>query len=335
MKKKLLPILFKKSPLAIIDEGRKEIDLLLDGLLADVIETYSEAAQTMQEKAENYLKWFATEDKKKRAEYISGLISKKDYQDWRARKILEGKRWYAMADVLANDLASCTEKVYSIINGYMPEAYAISGNWAAYEIEHNLKVETNFTLYNAETIENLLRDKPDLLPRASLDKNEAIRRNKQKLNSAVMQSILLGESNAKLAGRVGGIAGTDSKASIRIARTMMTSAENNGIYDQHVRAKEMGITAKHAWMATLDGRTRHSHRLLDGEIVEVGERFSNGMLKPGDPDGPPEEVYNCRCRLRSVFPGQDLSKLERNSKLGDMSYEDWKQGKKVKEEAKK
>ncbi len=51
------------------------------------------------------------------------------------------------------------------------------------------------------------------------------------------------------------------------------------------------------WDATLDGKTRDSHRMVDGEIRELNEKFSNGLMYPGDPSGGAAEVVNCRCAL--------------------------------------
>lgn len=306
------------------DIGRQEVDELLDDLIAEIESVYGQAADEMTQKAENYLQWFVEEDKKQREKFNKGEITLQEYRNWRQRKLLEGQRWYAMSTTLSNDLASSTAKAYSIINGFMPEAYALSGNWTAYVIEHTLKVETYFTLYNAVAIERLLRDKPDLLPKAKLDIPAELRWNKQHLTSAVMQSILQGESIPQLAKRLGNITDMNKNAAIRNARTMMTSAENGGIFDEHVRAQKMGIKLRHMWEAVLDFRTRDSHRHLDGEIVEVGEKFSNGLTMPGDPNGSPGEVCNCRCKLRSLVPHQDLSKLERKDKLGGMPYDVWK-----------
>ena len=52
-----------------------------------------------------------------------------------------------------------------------------------------------------------------------------------------------------------------------------------------------------SWDAALDGRTRESHRRVDGEIRELDEKFSNGMMYPSDPAGGAAEVVNCRCAL--------------------------------------
>ena len=63
---------------------------------------------------------------------------------------------------------------------------------------------------------------------------------------------------------------------------------------QHA-AKAKGADIVKQWDAVLDGRTRDSHRRVDGEIRELDEKFSNGLMFPGDPSGSAAEVINCRC----------------------------------------
>ena len=78
----------------------------------------------------------------------------------------------------------------------------------------------------------------------------------------------------------------------------------------------------------MDGRTRSSHRQLDGEKVEVGEKFSNGCRYPGDPEAPYAETCNCRCTLIAAVDGVDYSDGKRWSRLPEgMTYEEWKAGK--------
>ena len=81
----------------------------------------------------------------------------------------------------------------------------------------------------------------------------------------------------------------------RIARTEMQTAHNMGVMQTY---QEMGVQYKE-WRSAHDKRTRRSHSLLDGEIVKVGDKFSNGLMFPGDKSGPIEEWINCRC---SVVP---------------------------------
>ena len=65
---------------------------------------------------------------------------------------------------------------------------------------------------------------------------------------------------------------------------------------QH-QAKEKGADIVKSWDSTLDGNTRDSHRMVDGEIRELDEKFSNGLMYPSDSHGSAEEVINCRCAL--------------------------------------
>ena len=62
---------------------------------------------------------------------------------------------------------------------------------------------------------------------------------------------------------------------------------------------------KHIWLSSRDGLVRPTHQ-IDGEAVNVGEPFSNGVIFPGDSaSGPPQEVINCRCT--TVASREDIS----------------------------
>ena len=116
-------------------------------------------------------------------------------------------------------------------------------------------------------------------------------------------------------------------SAIRTARTAVTGAQNAGRMDSYAAAEKMGIKLKKEWLATLDARTRHSHAMLDGEQVAQDKKFSNGCRFPGDPQGPPWEIYNCRCTLIAAVDGIDTSDGVRRTRDGlipDMTYAQWK-----------
>ena len=127
-------------------------------------------------------------------------------------------------------------------------------------------------------------------------------------------------------------------SAIRTARTALTGAENAGRLDGLLKARERGIDVQKEWVATMDGRTRHSHRVVDGEIVDQDKKFSNGLRYPGDPAGPGREVYNCRCTmigaLKGVREAEPTMRRVRNPETGeyelipDMSYTEWEKWKK-------
>jgi len=89
-------------------------------------------------------------------------------------------------------------------------------------------------------------------------------------------------------------------AAERIARTETIGALNGGSHAGAMAwTRETGERQWKEWLATEDERTRHSHVVADGQVVELDENFEvgrAGLRFPGDPAGPPGEVINCRCR---------------------------------------
>ena len=77
----------------------------------------------------------------------------------------------------------------------------------------------------------------------------------------------------------------------RIAQTEINTSRNFVNFNQLM---DDGIEYK-IWHAAHDTRTRKSHLKVDEEIVPINEKFSNGLMYPGDKSGPIEEWVNCRC----------------------------------------
>lgn len=77
----------------------------------------------------------------------------------------------------------------------------------------------------------------------------------------------------------------------RIARTEIHNSHNTAVHDSY---KEMDIEYT-MWIASDDERTRESHLEINGEIIPIGNEYSNGLKFPGDTDGDIEEWINCRC----------------------------------------
>ena len=101
-----------------------------------------------------------------------------------------------------------------------------------------------------------------------------------------------------------------SKA-MTIVRTEGGRINNEAQYQAMLAAKAKGASVQKQWCAVLDSRTRLSHAKLDGEIQEVEDRFSNGLLYPCQSGGAAEEVINCRCvALIRASWGLDQDELE-------------------------
>ena len=286
--------------------------------------TYADAVEGMTSRIEASLKEFAADDAKWAADVAAGKKDAKAYKAWRKDQALHNDQLKALKEALTQDLTAADKMAMAYVNRVPAGVYAEGMNFATYEIEHGAKANTSFTLYDKNTVMELVANEPDLLPQAAFDKAKDTAWNSRRVTSAVTQAVLQGQAIPRLAASIAGIAAMDRRAAMKAARTAMTSAHSLGKLKGYERAADMGIDVKKQWLAALDSRTRGSHRHLDGEAVELDAEFSNGLKYPGDPDGPGSEIYNCRCTLVPVIGGVEYDEVERADKLGEMSYGEWK-----------
>lgn len=122
-----------------------------------------------------------------------------------------------------------------------------------------------------------------------------------RVNNAITRGLDAGEDQGGIEARIREIAGMSRARARTIARTechqMVMSSQNDAMQET---AEELDLKIFKIWVATDDDSTRESHLDADGQKVELDETFSVGdaeLLHPGDPEGPPEEVINCRCGI--------------------------------------
>lgn len=310
------------------DYGHRATDKQLAALSKRLQLVYRQAMFSLREKTLNYLEQFEKEDAEKRALYDSGELEHEAFIKWRKEQLMLPEQWNRMLNQLSADLTNRNEVAASMINDELPEVYALNHNYGTYEAETGSGIDTTYTMYDKATVARLVKEKQVLLPEPKVNIPKDQRWNKQHIQSAVLQGILQGESMSGIADRLASVTTMSANAAIRNARTAVTGAENAGRIDSYKRAQSLGIRMKQVWMATLDDRTRDSHAEIDGEKVEVGERFSNGCRYPGDPKGLPEEVYNCRCTLVAEVEGSDqynpAARPSRYLQDAGLTYEQWK-----------
>lgn len=307
-----------------MDKGREICDKELAKMERKIRMEYEKALKEMKKKSADYFERFEENDKKKKEQVESGKLSRDEYLTWRRNKMLSGQYYTDMVENLSQDLSNAREHAQAIIRDELPDIYAESANWASYEVENGLNIDTGFTLVDRNTVKELLQNDQSLLPVPRVNIPKEQRWNKQKLNSAILQGVITGESIPQIAKRLRTVTDMSKNAAIRNARTMTTGAENRGRVDSYKRAEKMGIKLHQRWLATHDSKTRQTHRYIDGEVQEVGERFSNGCRYPGDPLGAPAEVYNCRCTLIAALDDYPDNFYKNFETIDGMSYEEWK-----------
>ena len=326
--------------MATSDLGHKLTDKELAKLERRIAKLYREAGKELQATIDAYFEQF-----KKRDEEMKALIgtvqngkewTEADYKQWRLNQIGRGERYQAMRDKVANRMTDANAVAVSYTNDATPGIYSLNRNYSAYTIE---KVAGNvgFDLWDEQTVKRLMVEQPDLMPyyppKRALKRGIDLEYGKKQITKSVTSSILQGKSIKHMADDLQTRITTMSRDSaIRTARTAVTGAQNAGRMDSYAAAQKMGIKLKKEWLATLDARTRHSHAMLDGEQVAQDKKFSNGCRFPGDPQGPPWEIYNCRCTLIAAVEGVDTSTAQRRVRNADtgqtevisnMTYAEW------------
>lgn len=93
-----------------------------------------------------------------------------------------------------------------------------------------------------------------------------------------------------------------------ISRTETVAAANFGGL---TAARKTGLRMIKRWVNAHDSRVRETHRDqseggVGGEVRQLEEPFSNGLMTPGDPQGSAKEVIQCRC-IASMRPVRDAS----------------------------
>lgn len=203
---------------------------------------------------------------------------------------------------ISNDITHLNERAIAYVNGQLPDVLKYNYNFVGGEASKYIQ-GYSFHLADERTLKAMYKKLPE--KKVKIVKDVAY--NNKQINAQLIQGIIQGEDIPKIAKRMQNVMNTEWKESVRNARTLMTSAETLGRQEGYEQLEADGVIMKKVWIATPDEKTRESHLALDGEEVDVNEPFItiNGeeLMRPGDPDGSPAEVYNCRCTMEARVKG--------------------------------
>lgn len=118
---------------------------------------------------------------------------------------------------------------------------------------------------------------------------------RQVLDAQLLQAgVEGGESIDQLTARVRAVfADLQGWRATAIARTETVGGFNAA---SRKGALASGVVTGRVWLSSHDDRVRETHKQMDGERLDgLAGAYSNGLLHPGDPSGPPKETVNCRC----------------------------------------
>ena len=141
----------------------------------------------------------------------------------------------------------------------------------------------------------------------------------------ISRGIAQGLSYQEMARNLKNVTNVDYNKTLRIAKTEGHRIQQEATYNVQKRAIAKGAKVVKQWDSTLDGKTRPTHRVLDGQIVGVDEYFKSESgykaLYPGG-FGVPSEDCNCRCCLlqRAEWALSDEEFTKMNGKTNELQH---------------
>lgn len=299
------------------DKVREWTDKKLSRMEKEISKQYKQAEKELTQKWNDYMKSGESKLSALENAYSEALKSgdnknisnaKKTLQDAKKSFTLQNDQFKDVVDSVTMDMAKINQMALNYVNGQLPIIYAENYQQVK-EVIDNIGI--SYTLTDKNTIIKLVEQGKSKTPFMNSPKYLKIpkdqRWNTKKINSSVLQGILQGEPMDKIAKRLLPIVDNNKASAIRNARTLVTGAENSGRMDSYHELEEQGIILKKVWIATSDDRTREWHLEMDGQEVDIDENFIDGLGNeleyPGDPDGEPETVYNCRCSMKAEVVG--------------------------------
>lgn len=307
------------------DYAHRLTDAELAKLENRIAKLYKEAADELTDTVKAYFEQFEKRDAAMKEKLDAGEITEQQYKQWRLAQIGRGKRFAALRDKVAERYTNANETAVAYVNDATPGIYTLNRNYAAYKIEQ-VTDKADFTLWDEQTVKHLIVEQPDLMlyypPKRALQRGIDLKYGKQQITASVTSSILQGKSIPKIANDLQSRMQNMSRTSaIRTARTAVTAAQNAGRLDTYRAAQDMGIKLKKRWLATLDGRTRHEHRILDGQTVDIDKPFTvDGyeLMYPGDSSAPGYLVYNCFVGETQIATDSKIVRSYKHTYKGDL-----------------
>lgn len=253
---------------------------------------------------------------------ITSLLSRKDTENLQAI-IYQVKYQNALKKELEAFLNILHTRNYTLIDNYLKDCYI------------NSHIGTLFDLQGQGIPLILPLDQEQMISAITLNSKlsaplyNALGYNVDYLKTSVRMEISRGIaqelSYQEIARNIKNTTNVDYNKSLRIAKTEGHRIQCESAYNVQLRAKEKGADIVKQWDSTLDVKTRPTHRLLDGQIVDVNGYFKSDSgykaLYPGD-FGVPSEDCNCRCCLlqRAKWALSDEEFTKMNGKTNELQH---------------
>lgn len=150
-------------------------------------------------------------------------------------------------------------------------------------VELGVRVEPNFSIYDTNALK-FLRE------RVTKVKGLVSETMRNQVRGALEGSVQEGLTTEETAGKIRDVFNIGSNRAKMIARTELGGVIN----DSRIEGFLSEGFLYHEWLSSRDAKVRPGHQ-IDGEVVEIGKPFSNGLLYPNEPTAPADQTIGCRC----------------------------------------
>lgn len=220
-------------------------------------------------------------------------------------------------------------KNINLYNKRLGEVYTETYYATGYAMEKGVQAKLSYTSLDSRVIKATLQN-----PISGLTLNERLRNDRRgviiRIKGTVTQGLIKGDSYSSMAKALTESMEMEYNKAIRIARTEAHRCQVIGRRESLDHAEEKGVVGSYIWNATLDGRTRDSHGIMDGQKADKDGYFTlpSGLktLGPGL-SGDPAEDINCRCSLTYQIDGFEPTerRVRGEGVIPYTSYSDWKE----------
>lgn len=231
---------------------------------------------------------------------INVLLSRFDELDDTEKSILQSQIYQrnfqnSLKSQIDGFLKGLESKQYDSIDSYLKDCYETGFIGTMYDL-HGQGIPLIMPIDQKQVAAAIKLD-PKISKNLYTKLGEDVAFLKKRIANNVSRGIATASEYKVIARNIAADSNVGFNRAMRIARTEGHGVQVQAAVDVQHKAKAAGADIVKQWDAALDGRTRDSHRMVDGEIRELDEKFSNNMMYPSDPSGGAAEVINCRCAL--------------------------------------
>lgn len=231
--------------------------------------------------------------------------------------LAEKERLNKLKRQVAKEISLAGKKAKELINSNNKRLLRYSVLDAESSVIDQMGMSVDFAIPSDKAISALFTESQSIYDARAMNNLQNTSRIMQRLNNELVASAILGEGIPGLTKRIQNVTNRSLNDSRRIARTQSARMANSGRMYGYKNAEDMGINMSKKWVSTYDGRTRKSHKAMQGETVGLNEEFSNGLRFPGDPNGDASEVINCRCAVSGILADYTDYKHQRYNTRGE------------------